>query len=254
MHIACSTLCFASQPLEIALRRIADLEFSQVEIALLEKGSHLKPSEVARDAVAAQRRIRMGPSLTAAAIYVEIAADDAAEYARQFEAVCKLAKMLAATCVTIPTAPVGSDLGAEVNRLRGLCGAASRDGITLCVENHVDRLAQDPAVAVALCQAVPGLGLTLDPRHYINGPHQNKDYSGVFPCVQHVQLCDSGTAPHQAQVQIGQGQLEYGRLLSQLGRFRYARSLSIEIIDEPGLPFDVETEVRKLKLLLESLV
>jgi sugar phosphate isomerase/epimerase len=238
----------------MALRRIADLEFSQVEIALVENGAHLNPSDVARDPAAAQRRIRMGPSLTAAALYAEIAADDAAEYTRQFEAVCKLAKLLAATCVTVPTAPVGSDLGAEVNRLRGLCSIANRDGITLCVENHVGRLAQDPAVAIALCQAVPGLGLTLDPRHYINGPHQNKDYSGVFPYVQHVHLCDSGAAPHQAQVQIGQGQLEYGRVLSQLGRYRYARALSIEIMDVPGLPFDVETEVRKLKLLLESLV
>ncbi len=254
MHIACSTLCFSSQPLETALRRIADLEFSQVEIAIIEDGSHLKPSEVVRDPAAAQRRIRMGPSLTAAALYAEITAEDPAEYGRQFEAVCKLAKMLAATCVTIPTATIGSDLGAEVNRLRGLCLAAIRDGITLCVENHVGRLAQDPAVAIALCQAVPGLGLTLDPRHYINGPHQNKDYSGVFPYVQHVHLCDSGAGPHQTQVQIGQGQLEYGRVLSQLGRYRYARSLSVEIIDVPGLPFDVETEVRKLKLLLESLV
>jgi sugar phosphate isomerase/epimerase len=69
-----------------------------------------------------------------------------------------------------------------------------------------------------------------------------------------VHLRDTGTGPNQMQVQIGQGQVEYSRVLAQLGRYGYNRTLSIEIIDEPGLALDVETEVRKLKLLLESLV
>ena len=254
MHIACSTLCFASQPLEVALTRIADLEFSTVELALIEGRAHLNPSEVVRDPTAALRKIRMGPSLTAAAMYVEIAADDPTEYRRQFEAVCKLAKMLTVTCITIPTAPVGSDMGAEVQRLRELCSHATAQGITLCVENHVGRLAQEPAGAIALCEAVPGLGLTLDPSHYINGPHQNRDYSDVFPFVQHVHLRDTGPGPNQMQVQIGQGLIEYSRILAHLERCAFNRTLSVEIIDEPGCTLDIETEVRKLNRLLESLV
>ncbi len=254
MHIACSSLCFASLPLEAALRRIAEMEFAKVELALVENWAHLNPSEVAQDMAASLRKIRLGPSLSVAAFYLGIAADEPAEYRRQFEAACKLAKLLTVTCITIPTAPVGSDVTAEVNRLRELSAHTAKQGITLCVENHVGRLAQDPAVAVALCEAVPGLGLTLDPSHYVNGPHQNKEYSDVFPHVQHVHLRDSGTGPNQAQVQIGQGLIEYSRVLAQLERFDYNRTLSVEIVDEPGSSLDVEAEVRKLKLLLESLV
>lgn len=253
MHIACSTLCFASQPLEVALRRIADMEFSRVEIALVENWAHINPSEVAKDPAAAMRRIRLGPSLSAVALYLGVSADDPAEYRRQFDAACKLAKLLTATCITIPTAPIGSDMAAEVRRLRELSSTATTGGITLCIENHVGRLAQDPAVAVALCKAVPELGLTLDPSHYVNGPHQNKEYGEVFPFVQHVHLRDSGTGPNQMQVQIGQGLIEYSRILSQLERYHYQRNISIEITEEPGGTLDVETEVRKLKLLLESL-
>jgi sugar phosphate isomerase/epimerase len=253
LHIACSTLCFASQPLEAALRRIADMEFTRVEIALVENWAHLNPSDVVKDPGAALRRIRLGPSLSPVAFYVGISAEDAGEYRRQFEAICKLAKMLTATCITIPTAPVGSDMAAEVKRLREFSGIATAGGITLCIENHVGRLAQDPAVAIALCKAVPELGLTLDPSHYVNGPHQNRDYGDVFPFVQHVHLRDSGTGPNQQQVQIGQGLIEYGRILSQLERYNYQRNISVEIIEEPGGTLDVETEVRKLKLLLESL-
>jgi sugar phosphate isomerase/epimerase len=254
LHIACSTLCFASQPLDVALARIADLEFSKVELALIENRAHLNPSEVARDPNAALRKIRMGPSLTAAAMYLEIAGADPAEFRRQFEAVCKLAKLLTVTCITIPTAPVGSDVAAEVQRLRESCAHATAQGITLCVENHVGRLAQDPDGGIALCKAVPGLALTLDPSHYINGPHQNRDFSSVFPYVQHVHLRDTGTGPNQMQVQIGQGLVEYSRILAHLQRCRYQRTLSVEIIDEPGCEFDVETEVRKLTRLIDSLV
>lgn len=253
MHIACSTLCFASQPLEVALRRIAEMEFSRVEIALVENWAHINPSEIAVDPSAAVRRIRLGPSLSAVALYVGISAEDPAEYVRQFQAICKLAKMLTITCITIPTAPVGSDIPSEVKRLRELSSLATSNGITLCIENHVGRLAQDPATAVALCKAVPDLGLTLDPSHYVNGPHQNREYGEVFPFVQHVHLRDSGTGPNQMQVQIGQGLIEYSRIISQVERYNYERNISIEIIEEPGGTLDVETEIRKLKLLLESL-
>ena len=41
--------------------------------------------------------------------------------------------------------------------------------------------------------------------------------------------------------------------MTKIARYNYNRSISIEIIDEPGNTLDVETAVRKLKLLLESL-
>src|SRR5262245_43551914 len=71
MFIACSTLCFARLPLEPALRLMAELEFSKVDVAICENGSHLKPSEVAHDIAEAALRIRIGPSLTPAAFSVE---------------------------------------------------------------------------------------------------------------------------------------------------------------------------------------
>ena len=58
-----------------------------------------------------------------------------------------------------------------------------------------------------LCERVPGLGLTLDPSHYIAGPHQGKNYDQVFPYVRHVQLRDTGRGPNQFQVRVGQGEV-----------------------------------------------
>ena len=36
MFVACSTLCFSREPLEAALRRIAELEFSKIDLAIVE--------------------------------------------------------------------------------------------------------------------------------------------------------------------------------------------------------------------------
>src|SRR5882672_6514995 len=73
VYVACSTLCFARYPLERALRVIGELEFSKVDVAIHEQGPHLRPSEVAADVPLAAQRIRIGPSLTPAAIDLQIA-------------------------------------------------------------------------------------------------------------------------------------------------------------------------------------
>jgi sugar phosphate isomerase/epimerase len=101
---------------------------------------------------------------------------------------------------------------------------------------------------------VPGLGLTLDPSHYICGPHQNGSFDEVYPYVQNVHFRDTGKKPGEFQVRVGQGEVEYGRVVSQLERHGYNRALTVAIRDDMENPFDVEVEVRKLKLLLESLL
>ena len=53
---------------------------------------------------------------------------------------------------------------------------------------------------------------------------------------------------------VGQGEVEYGRIISHLDRYHYDRALTVDIRDLPDSPFPVEPEVRKLKYLLESLV
>jgi sugar phosphate isomerase/epimerase len=100
---------------------------------------------------------------------------------------------------------------------------------------------------------VPGLGLTLDPSHYLVGTSSAKDYDDLFPHVRHVRLRDTAP-PDRLQVRVGQGQVEYGRIISQLSRERYERALSVDIRDTPAPEYPMEPEVRKLKFLLESMV
>ncbi len=57
MFVACSTLCFAREPLETALHQIAELEFDKFELALVEDGQHFRPSEVGDNPEAALQRL-----------------------------------------------------------------------------------------------------------------------------------------------------------------------------------------------------
>ena len=256
MFVACNTLCFSREPLESALRHIAELEFDKIDLAIVEESPHLKPSEVAENPEAALRRLRHGPSLTPAALGLDFGDLDLLEPGgrRRFEAMCRLAKPLTVAVLTIPAAPLETPFDDEVRRLSALAGFAMREGLVLALETHSETLTADPSAAVALCQAVPGLGLTLDPSHYIHGPHRGGNFDEVYPYVQNVHLRDTGKKPGEFQVRVGQGEIEYGRIVSQLERHGYDRSLTVSILDALENPFDIEVEVRKLKLLLESLI
>jgi hypothetical protein len=79
-----------------------------------------------------------------------------------------------------------------------------------------------PNVANLTIQAtLAGLGLTLDPSHYIYGPHAGGNYDQVIKHVYNVHLRD--TTKDKLQVRVGQGLVEYGRLITQLAKNRYNR-------------------------------
>jgi sugar phosphate isomerase/epimerase len=251
VYVACSSLCFGRYPLAQALHAIGELNFHKVDLAVHEHGPHLKPSDVVADAHRVANMLRKA-NVAYSAFHVEINATDADGYRDTLRAVCRLGRLLAVPLVNIPAAPAGSDFKDEVNRLTNLSRVAETEGVILTVETHSKTLTADPTAAAELCRQVPGLGLTLDPSHYLIGAHLQKDYDELFPFVRHVRLRD--TTADRLQVRVGQGQVEYGRIVSQLSRERYERALCVDIRDTPEPGYPMEPEVRKLKYLLESMV
>jgi sugar phosphate isomerase/epimerase len=254
VYVACSTLCFNSYPFADALRTIAELEFNKIDVAIHESCNHLKPSQIAQDPMAAAAQIRMASGLVPSALSIEIDAPSAEEFDAQFRAICRMARITMVPLLTLPAAPLGTPLEQEVQRLTRLHKMAEKDGLILTLATLTGTLTEDPDVAVQLCESVPGLGLTLDPSHYIAGPLQGKNHDQVYPYVKHCHLRDTGRGPNQLQVHVGQGEVEYGRVITQLSRFDYDRLLTVDIREMPQSEFPREHEVRKLKYLLESLV
>jgi sugar phosphate isomerase/epimerase len=124
------------------------------------------------------------------------------------------------------------------------------EGAVVGLLTEAGRISQDPATTKVLCDNVKGLGVTLDPSHLIYGSHAKGGYDSILDYVIHVRLRD--TTAHELQVRVGQGDVEYGRLVSQLGKHRYNRALSVDILPMPDV--DQAAEMRKIRLLLESLL
>ena len=95
-----------------------------------------------------------------------------------------------------------------------------------------------------------GLGLTLDPSAYIFGPYQGRNTDKLTKYIYHVQLRD--TNKKAFQVRVGQGEIEYARVIGQLQKMKYHRALSVNIREQEGV--DHVGELRKLRLLLESML
>lgn len=252
VYVACSTLCFSHLSLEQALQTIRELRFSKADLAIHASGSHLTPSEVTADVARIAQRLKAS-NLPLAAFHVELADSDSELSRKQLRAVCRLARISTVPLLVIAAAPLGSDFDAETTRLSNWSMVAESEGVILTIETHGHTLTADPLGALELCRRVPGLGIALDPSHYLVGPHGERNYDALFPYVRHVRLRDTGKQPEQFQVRVGQGELEYGRIVSHLAKHRYDRGLTVDVRDVPVSPFPVEPEVRKLKYLLESL-
>lgn len=249
MFVAASTRCFSELPFDEALQRLVDLEYTNVEITIHEKDGHLRPSEVQADLEAAIRACRQTHRLTPVAYSVEIDAPEPIYY-QQFAACCKLAKATKVVTISVRSAELGTPFNAEVERLRELVAIGAVDGVRVGLVTEVGRMSEDPSTAIVLCDNVKGLGITLDPSHYVYGPHAGVSYDNLMKYVYHVRLRDS--KKDAIQVRIGQGQIEYGRLVTQLSMVGYDRALTVDMIALADV--DHMAEMRKMRLLLESLL
>jgi sugar phosphate isomerase/epimerase len=253
VYVACSTLSFSKLSLEDALRTIREMHFTKADLAVHAAGPHLTPAEVAADSGWIAQRLKAA-NLPLAAIHLDTGHATPEEARNMIRAVARLARVSTTPVLTIPPAAVGADFDAEVARLSEWVKVVAAEGVILTIETLSTAVTADPLGAIELCRRIPGLGITLDPTHYQIGPHGAINYDAVIPFVKHVRLRDSGKTPEQFQLRIGQGDIEYGRIIGQLERCRYDRALTVDIRDIPDSPFPIEPEVRKLKYLLESLV
>jgi sugar phosphate isomerase/epimerase len=249
MFVAATSRCFRDLPLDAAMLQLVELEYNCVEIMVHETDGHMKPSEVLADVEKAVQQCRQIHRLTPVALSVDIEAPEPLYY-QQFAACCQLAKAIKVVTITVRSAELGTPFNAEVERLRELVAIAACEGVRVGLLTETGRMTETPDNAISMCNNVKGLGITLDPSYYICGPLKGGNYEQVMKYVYHVRLRD--TTKDELQVRVGQGDIEYGRLANQLAKVHYDRALCVDIL--PTTKVDQLTEMRKVRLLLESLL
>jgi sugar phosphate isomerase/epimerase len=237
--------------IEDAIEKLADLEFSHIEIGIHEGSDHLKPSQVHEDIRQAYEICNATRRLTVCGFSLEIA-EEGDEYYEIFTSCCELAKQSKVVTLTVPSGEHGTPFNEEVERYKKLVKIAEQHGVRVAMRSKVGNLSADPDTVSVICGHVKGLGLSLDPSHYMYGHKNPLNYDNLIQYVHNVYLRDS--TPENLQVRVGQGVIDYGKLIHQLRKVKYQRALCVDIQPDEDPEIDHDGELRKLRLLLESLV
>lgn len=249
MIIAASSRCFPAEPFTESLQKLAELEYTAAEIAVGDKPSDLSPELIARDFDQAVRLCLCCRQIRPMAFFFDVPTDDP-NYFLKFEQCCRLAKKIKVVLITVLSAPLGTPYNEEIERLRRIAAVGLREGIVVGVLTERGRITESCDSIESLVKSVPLLAVTFDPSHFIYNRPRVVDYDSIIPYVCHIRLRD--TTPDAFQVQIGQGILEYNKIVVQLLKTRYNGAFCVDLAPLPDL--DQESELRKMRLLLESLV
>jgi sugar phosphate isomerase/epimerase len=209
----------------------------------------MTPSDVLKDNDRAIGLCRDTHRLGITGYCVDIEAKGPKHY-EQFAAICHLARATKVACVSVPSAELGTPFNEEVEHLRRLVSIATMESVVVSIRSQIGRLSEDPDTVVVLCDNVKGLGVTLDPSHYICEPNAGRHYEKLTKYTHNVHLRD--TSKKELQVRVGQGEVDYGKLINLLRRVGYDRALCVNM--QPLPEVDHSAEMRKLRLLLESLI
>lgn len=251
MFVAATTRCFPHLPLDEAIEKLGDLEFSHIEIGVSESGNHLKPSLIREDFNAACNAVMSTRRLTVIGLGLELDGEGE-EYLATFKKCCELAKACKIVTLTVESGEHGTPFNEEVERYKSLVALAEQHGVRVAMRSTEGRLSADPDTVSVICGHVKGLGLSLDPSHYHFGNEVPPNYEKLIEYVHNVYLRDSTV--DSLQVRVGQGLIDFGKLTNLLIKAKYRRAVCVDIqpVDDPDI--DHDGEIRKLRLLLESLV
>ena len=253
MIVAASTSSISGESLADIFDCLVDLEYASTELVISENGT-IPPSQIAErhDAIVQLRRSsrRMVP----VAVYFDVEAppDDKSDpkyinYIKQFTQACQLAKDCKVAVMTVHAAPLGNSFNGEIDRLQELVKIGIYYGVVVGIATEAGHITDSPDTVLSLCKLVKGLGVTLDPSHYVYDLPKPRDYDTLLSYVCHVRLRD--TTRDKFQTRIGQGIIDFGRLITLLENENYRRTLCVDLGPLPNV--DQHAELRKIRLLLE---
>ena len=249
MFVAATTDCYRHMSFDDAVAKIAHLEFANIEVCIREDGSHITPTEVHENLDAAVDRCLTTQRLNVVGYGIQIA-QQGEEYLEVFRSICQLAKATKVVTITVEPGVHGTPFNEEVERYKKLVAIAEQHGVRVGMRTRTGHLSDDPDTVSVICGHVKGLALSLDPSHYLFENENPRSYDALTGYVHQVYLRDS--TKDELQVRVGQGVIEYGKLINLLRKENFERALTVDIA--PMNDIDRDGEMRKLRLLLESLL
>lgn len=246
VQIAGSTRSLWEMSVGQACSQLQDLGFDKCELWLNDSYDQLKVSDVVSNTDSVMAELRDSSRVSPVAICIDQEVSRA-----EFEKVVGFARGLRVAQITIEASPIGTPFNTEIDRLRERHSICHQAGIRLSILTHRGLLTEDPLTATELCQSVRGLGITLDPSCYIFRP-EPVSWDMVFNHTLHCHLRDS--TAREAQVSCGLGDTDFNRITATLESLNFDRSLCVDLLPQTMSGEERLLELRKMRLLLESML
>lgn len=247
MFVAASTHCFPDVPFTRSLQKLAELDFHSVEVVVGYGKSDINPEWLTQDLPSVARMCFSQRQVTPYTVFVDIPVADP-KYYSIFERCTRLCQLLKAVTLVVKSSPLGTPYNEEFERLQKMTRFGLGTGVVISLLTERESISGSIDSLSSLCNGVRELTVTLDPSHFIYGYKKPISYEPIISRVSHVRLRD--TTETEFQVQIGQGVLDFSKLVNQLTKVGYRRALCIDLATCPSS--DQEGELRKMRLLVES--
>jgi len=129
------------------------------------------------------------------------------------------------------TPPV--DYESAIARLRRLQAISSDHGIQVAIEPNFTSAVRTPSASLQLVEAVPGLGLTVDPAHFVLQGFRQEEIDPLWPVARHVHVRQA--RPGFLQARLDKGTIDFGDVVSALRSTGYEGVVCVENILLPDV-------------------
>ena len=247
MQIAVTTRSLWEMPLPRACAQLQDLGFDKVELCINDAFDQLSVADVVSDSESVIAELHDSSRVSPVAIFLEQEVG-----VHEFAVIADFAKQLRVAQLTLEASPVGTPFNTEIDRLRERNVLCQQAGVRMSVLTKSGLLTQDPHTAVEMCQSVKGMGITLDPTCYVCDFARHGEWEIVLSHTLHCQLRDA--TPSEGQVSCGLGDVDFNRIASSLQNLGFNRTLSVDLLPKTMIGEQRLLELRKLRLLFESML
>jgi len=259
MAVFCSTSVRTSLPLDEALQVVASLGFQEVDLLAILAWAHVNPAEMVSDfsgTVARVEALLQKHALQLRAMNTgtnqqlhDRTAEGIAMRNLEVDALCRFMKHFGVKVAAIQ--PLQKDYDREWQPVIDDClitlkeqfAIGDKHGIQFGLEMHANSPIETLEQAEYLLGKMPDIPLVYDPTHFVMLGMGIKDSAWLMDNAVHCHLRDAGR--EQMQTHMGEGDVDFPLLFSELKKRNYKGNFSIEYLDSKEL--DILEDVKILR-------
>ena len=143
----------------------------------------------------------------------------------------------------------------SVQEYTWMVDVAQQNGLQLNFEPCIMSIAVEPAQAIRLVEAVPGVGLTVDYAHQVQIGLGADETEAMHPYAKHFHVKQSAKGEFEVKPEADNGAIDFKRLIGKLKADGYDGVVTVEFVTTPDVTeagWDLKEETAKMKKVIEE--